>query len=86
MSQTEAVSSLVLKLGPVVKDVILPALVASFTRKGIKQYLHDTSEEIILALMNHCEITCHVCMKYMGWNKNLAYIQELQENQKNIGE
>lgn len=80
MSITEALATLPAEACKALKDVIIPALVSNYCKRGIQNTVEDITEKLLLGLLNPFEIKCHICMKFNGWSRNL--IKPLTTNYK----
>ena len=51
------------------REVILPALIDLYSKRGIKEFADNEIETILLGALNLFETKCHVCMKFCGWSR-----------------
>ncbi len=82
MTQVEAMGYMSAEVYQIFKQVIVPTLLAKAVTKSWKEDVYNYIEALILGVLNHSEIKCHVCHEYFGW-WSVSMQHEIVQKNKN---
>ncbi len=82
MTQAETIGYLSVEAYKILKDVIIPYVIQSYTKRGIKDAINDTIERFTIDILNASNTKCHIYMECHGWSQNTTITYSQSQIQK----